>query len=259
MKPKVDILIVGGCFPVQSNIPKEKLYHQILKNWIERELYTNIEIKILQYEKLAPALNRITEFIDQQSVDLIIFHIRIEQILRIIKFYLRYHDKNEDYHRGLNIAAFGICIPERKEFNLHHIIENRSLKTIKFSNNFLKNINYVLGYLVFNTAFAFRIYKKLITNILEFCKNNSIDMIFTGPVSRPVNPIENFTSVLLDLYMKRIITKNYNKTYLSLLGIRQNSRYLFCDDHIRVNEIGHQRIANILFNSIKKLKQNCIH
>jgi len=118
MKSKIDILIVGGCFPVQSNIPKEKLYHQILKDRVERELSTRIEIKILQYEKLAPTLNRIKEIVNQQNIDLIIFHIRVEQILRMIKLFLRYYDKNEVYHKGLNLAIFGNCIPETKDFNL---------------------------------------------------------------------------------------------------------------------------------------------
>lgn len=220
---------------------------------IKKELSVNIEINILQYEKINPTFNRIIKVIDQNKIDLIIFHIRIEQILRIIKFYLRYHDKNEDYHRGLNLATFGKCIPERKEFNLYHITKNRSLKTIKFYNNFLKNINYALGYLVFNPVFAFRIYKKLMTSVAEFCDNNSIDIIFTGPVSRPVNYIENFTSVILDFYMNKLILNKYNKTYLKLLGTNHNSQYLFCEDHIRVNEIGHQRIANILFNAVKNI------
>ena len=76
---------------------------------------------------------------------------------------------------------------------------------------------------------------------------------FTGPVSRPVNYIENFTSVILDLYMNKLILNKYNKTYLKLLGTNHSSQYLFCDDHIRVNEIGHQRIANILFNAVKNI------
>lgn len=251
MKTKIDLLIVGGCFPVQNNIPGENLYHTLLKEKIRNELSVKIEINILRYEKLNPAFIRIKEVMEHRNIDLIIFHIRIEQILRMIKFYLRYHDKNEIYHRGLNLAILGNCIPERKEFNLHHITKNRSPKTTKFSDNFLKNINYILGYLVFNPVFVFRIYKKLITSIVEFCNKNYIDIIFTGPVSRPVNYIENFTSVLLDIYMKKLITKKHNKTYLKLLGTNHNSQYLFCDDHIRVNEIGHQRIANILISAVK--------
>jgi hypothetical protein len=224
-----------------------------LKEKIRNELSVKIEINILQYEKLNPAFIRFKEVVEHKNIDLIIFHIRIEQILRMIKFYLRYHDKNEIYHRGLNLVALGNCIPERKEFNLHHITENRIPKTTKFFNNFLKNINYILGYLVFNPVFAFRIYKNLITSIVEFCDNNSIDIIFTGPVSRPVNSIENFTSILLDLYSKKLVTKKHNKTYLKLLAANHNSQYLFCDDHIRVNEIGHQRIANILISAVKNI------
>jgi hypothetical protein len=253
MISKIDLLIVGGCFPVQTNIPNENLYHFLLKEKIRNELSVKIEINILQYEKISPTYKKIKEVIVHKKIDLIIFHIRIEQILRMIKFYLRYHDKNDDYKRGLNLAIFSSCIPERKEFNLHHITENRNPKTIKFYNNFLKNINYILGYLVLNQIIAFRIYKKLIINIAEFCDNNSIDILFTGPVSRPVNSIENFTSVILDFYMNKLILNKSNKTYLKLFGTNHNSQYLFCNDHIRVNEIGHQRIANILFNAVKNI------
>jgi len=87
MKSKLNLLIVGGCFPVQSNILNENLYHTLLKEKIRNELSVKIEINILQYEKLNPTFNRIKEFIKQQNIDLIIFHIRIEQILRMIKFY----------------------------------------------------------------------------------------------------------------------------------------------------------------------------
>jgi len=260
MKSKIDILIVGGCFPVQSNIPKEKLYHQILKDRVERELSTRIEIKILQYEKLAPTLNRIKEIVNQQNIDLIIFHIRVEQILRMIKLFLRYYDKNEVYHKGLNLAIFGNCIPETKDFNLHHASRNIHINRKRFSNHYLKNINYFLGYLVLNQVIAFRSYKRLITNISELCENKSLDIIFTCPVSRPVNFIENLTSILLSLYMKLLIVNKLKKNCLKLLGLKQNSQYLFCEDHIKVNEIGHQRIANILFNSIKIItKHNCNH
>ena len=253
MKSNINLLVVGGCFPVQTNIPTENLYHFLLKEKIRNELSVKIEINILQYEKISPTFKRIKEVIEHKNIDLIIFHIRIEQILRMIKFYLRYHNKNEIYHRGLNLAALGNCIPERKEFNLHHTIENRGPNTIKFSNNFLKNINYILGYLVFNPVFAFKIYKGLITSVVEFCNNNFIDMIITGPVSRPVNSIENFTSVILDFYMNKLILNKYKKKYLKLLGTNHNSKYQFCDDQIRVNEIGHQRIANILFSAVKNI------
>ncbi|MFZ1281912.1 MAG: hypothetical protein WAR59_13820, partial [Ignavibacteriaceae bacterium] len=102
MKSNINLLVVGGCFPVQTNIPTENLYHFLLKEKIRNELSVKIEINILQYEKISPTFKRIKEVIEYKNIDLIIFHIRIEQILRMIKFYLRYHDKNEDYHRGLN-------------------------------------------------------------------------------------------------------------------------------------------------------------
>jgi len=255
IKSKINLLIVGGCFPVQRNIPIERLYHSILKEKLEKEQSILIETNILQYEKLNPTLKRIEEIVNQKKIDLIIFHIRIEQILRMIKFYLRYHDTNEVYHKGLNFAIFGNCIPERKEFNLQRTSENNRQNKKKSSNRFLQNINYILGYLVFNQVISFWSYKKLIKSIVKLCNSKSIELIFTGPVSRPVSFIENLTSMILHFYMKKLIVNKLNKTYQNFLGTNENLQSLFCDDNIRVNEIGHKKIANMLFNQIKTLKK----
>ena len=51
MKSNINLLVVGGCFPVQTNIPNENLYHFLLKEKIRNELSVKIEINILSMKK----------------------------------------------------------------------------------------------------------------------------------------------------------------------------------------------------------------
>jgi len=254
MESPIRLLIVGGCFPLQNNILTENLYHQLLKKEIESEFLRDVDIKIVHYEKFYPTLDKIRKAIEHQFPDLIIFHIRTEQILRMIKFYFKYHDTNENFNRGFNVALFGKIIPEKEYFNLYHTSIKVNNNVQKRSNSFLVEINYLLGYLLLNQYSAFRIYKGLISQIVNLTNQKSINVIFTGPVSRPTTFLENHTSIILNSYMKKIISRKFNNTYLDLLGVFDNKQFLFCEDNIRVNELGHKRIAKILFDSIKNLQ-----
>lgn len=252
MNSQVNLLIVGGCFPIQDNIAQKDLYHQILKTKIEKEYSKNVIINILHYEKLYPTYDKIRSTIEKQTPDLIIFHIRTEQILRMIKFYFKYHDKNMNFHKSFNFALLGIINPEKESFNLYRrpsTIKN----TVRKSNYFLVELNYLLGYLFLNQFFAFQDYKKLITKIVNLTKEKSLKIIFTGPVSRPKTFFENLTSTILSSYMKKNIQNKLRVTYLDFLGSYEKNQFLFCEDHIRVNGLGHKRIAMILFESIKNI------
>lgn len=246
------ILIIGGCFPVQDNISRESLYHQILKKRIEKSSARKVEINIVQYEKFYPTLKKIEYAINRQHPDVIIFHIRVEQILRMIKFYFKYHDKNENFRRGFNFALLNISIPEKENFNLFHRsvngdLHNKSHRTIIF-------FNYLIGYLVLNQIHSFKIYKKLILQFTELANKESCKVIFTGPVSRPTSFWESYTSAILNYYMKKIISNKLEKPYLEFLGTHENQKFLFFDDNIRVNETGHNRIANLLFDALKEME-----
>ena len=71
MKSNINLLVVGGCFPVQTNIPTENLYHFLLKEKIRNELSVKIEINILQYEKISPTFKRIKEVIEHKNICLL--------------------------------------------------------------------------------------------------------------------------------------------------------------------------------------------
>ena len=246
MQQNLKVLIVGGCFPVQENIPEEKLYHQLLKNKIKYELQLDIDIKVLRYEKLESVYKKIWNLVNQEKVNIIIFHIRIEQVLRIIKFYLRYYTKDNNYHRGINLVILGNCLAEKPEFSLTRINQNVPKQHMHLLKTLFINVNYILGYLVFNQLYAFQKYKSQIGKLMEFGKFNQVKFIFTGPVSRPNRIIENFTSYLLDVYMQKIVTKRKGH-YIRLWGKYENDVFLFCDDNIKVNESGHKRVSEIIF------------
>lgn len=258
IQKNLKVLIVGGCFPVQGNIPKEKLYHQLLKKEIEDKIKIEVEINILQYEKLNPVYKKIDSIIKQENIDLIIFHLRIEQVLRIIKFYLRYHTKDNRYHQNINMAVIGKCLPETQEFCLKRINDQTKMQSKSALKTILINLNYFLGYLVLNQLYVFKKYKSLSINLIELERRNNVRIIFTGPVSRPIRIIEHFTSYLLDVFMDKAIS-NKNGSYIKLWGKCENNIYLFCDDNIKVNEFGHKRVSEIIFkylNSHFYSKQN---
>ncbi|HCY74424.1 MAG TPA: hypothetical protein DHV28_00750 [Ignavibacteriales bacterium] len=257
MKSELKILIIGGCFPVQDNISRENLYHQILKKKIEKSSAIKVEINIVQYEKFYPTLEKIKFAIDRQHPDVIIFHIRVEQILRMIKFYFRYHDKNENFRRGFNLALLNISIPEKESFNLSHRSVNGDLH--KKSHRILIFFNYLIGYLVLNQIYSFKIYKKLVLHFTELADKEYCKIIFTGPVSRPTTFWESYTSLILNYYMKKFISNKLEKPYLEFLGTHENQKFLFFDDYIRVNETGHNRIANLLFETLRKMEPSIIN
>ncbi|MEO8233464.1 MAG: hypothetical protein ABI638_14365 [Ignavibacteriota bacterium] len=244
---------------MQSNIATDNLYHQIVKRKLETTFDLDVLINIVQYEKLFPTISKIENALHKQYPDLIIFHIRTEQIQRMIKFYFKYHDKNGNLKKKFNIALLGVVNPEKQNCNLYHQSTIMNDPTKFKSNSFLINLNYLAGYLFLNQFFAFRIYKKLITQIIKLASDKSINILFTGPVSRPTSVIENATSIFLNHYMESFIIDDMKKSYLNLLGSYVNQKYLFCEDNVCVNELGHNRIAGLLFKyfeenySLKKI------
>lgn len=74
----------------------------------------------------------------------------------------------------------------------------------------------------------------------------NIDLIITGPVSRPRSHYENMISEQIDEFSRRQI-RGVNEQYISFLGLENEQKeFLFCGDLIKVNEAGHRRIADLI-------------
>jgi hypothetical protein len=258
MYQRIKLLIVGGCFPVQDNIEPSFLYHQLLKKKLLELNNTNLEIKIIRYENISRCFEKIKEAINTEDPDWILFHLRVEPILLSSKLYSKYHDNGENLIKQINIAAFSWNFRKKKRITNKKITDsslNRRLNIILRIRFLCREVNYLLGFVVGNWHYSFRDYLPLMIKIIELCKTNDKDLIITGPVSRPNSYLENQLSNKLHKFMGEY-SMQHDQIYVTLMGNNDaQNNFLFCDDLIKVNEIGHQRISEILFKVIvhKKL------
>ena len=96
---EINLTIMSGCFAVQSNIKPEKLYHQIVKKELEKNLKNILNINILRYERFASCFEKIKNYAEVYKIDVLLFQIRTEQFLRISKLYYTYSDEDKKKKR----------------------------------------------------------------------------------------------------------------------------------------------------------------
>jgi len=257
METKIKILIVGGCFPVQENIAPKDLYHQILKKKLSTYDGVNLEIQIIRYDLILQCYTTLVDAIDTEKPDWILFHLRAEPILGLSKLYHEYHKKNKT--RTLCITASTINFKYRKNYPAGDETKNkessgRLLNSQSSLRYILREMNYFFGKIVGNMTSAFALYLDLLKQIVTLCKNNNIELIVTGPVSRPHTFFEDYLSRKLHIFINSFIG-NTGIIYLNCLGRSdQNGKSLFFDDQIMVNERGHRRIAELIYKALRKRK-----
>jgi hypothetical protein len=237
------ILIAGGCFPVQDNIPPQQLYHQVIKKILIEEYNIDLKINIIRYDKLNDASELILNSLKNVNPEYFLFHLRVEPLFRYIKFFYKYHNHSDKSVASINFSFLGI-------HNLR--IRKKSERPGNFINlsstsrHFLSEMNYALGFLLGNIRYAFRIYSTMLQKVIKYCLEHNINLIITGPVSRPVSFFENLISTKLFYYFNKIYKKDDIKIINCLGLVNNEGASLFCDDNIRVNEIGHLRFAKII-------------
>ncbi len=255
MSNYIKLLIVGGCFPVQDNIEPSLLYHQLLKKNIEKSSDVIITIKIIRYDSISGSYEKIKEAIMVENPDWILFHLRTEPILLSSKLYSKYVDKNSKFVRQFHM--------ERIDWNFRweKSCKGREtyFQTSKGENKiFLKvrivfrEINYFLGLVLGNWNQVFKNYLTLSVKLLEYCKSLNKILIITSPIPRPRSLFENLLSYKLHKFMndRRLLD---NETYVNLYDtFNKEEKFLFCGDLIKVNEIGHKRVSEILFPIFSK-------
>lgn len=245
MPSDLKILIAGGCFPVQDNIEYHKLYHQLLKSKLEDKFDCNIDISIIRYENIARCMDKIVEAVNTENPDIIIFHIRVEPILGLSKLYHVYQNRNGEIVKTFRLSS-GSIIRYRKAKSQQN--EYSQHKTAVHC--LLRELNYLFGYLAGNRGKILKAYLELIVKLIAYCKVNNIIPIITGPVSRPHSYFENYTSHSLHSYIYENI-EFYNPIYINCLGSKnEDNKTFFCEDGIRVNEIGHKRISDLILDKI---------
>jgi hypothetical protein len=93
----------AGCFPVQHNILFEDTFHRILKIRSEELNNLNLHFRIIRYEKFSNCLDKIIGQHEIHPIDNLVFHIRAEPFLRLVKLFYRYQDYEYKKHWSLNL------------------------------------------------------------------------------------------------------------------------------------------------------------
>lgn len=244
---------IGGCFPVQNDILFEDLFHQRLKRKIESKYNIEFNINIIRYERFYSCLKKIINYKKTNQVDYLVFHVRPEPFLKIVKILYKHitaagsikYSLNIPFLKLLNTEKFDILkfeksivfMPDNNQTNLHKI---------------LVNLNYKIGKIFGNLKYSLNKYFELTINIVEFCNENNIIPIVLGIGSRNNSSYEPFLCKRLDVFMKnRLEYKNI--CYIDTIDIKSNGKNeYFRNNGIHASEKYHEVIAEKIFTVLEE-------
>jgi len=248
---KVKLAFVGGCFPVQHNILYEDIFLTKTKHNIETLLNLELQIDIIRYERLSNVIDKIREHNFTKKIDTLIFSIRPEPYLRIIKFYYKYINNKGKLKHSLNLPLFNVVNSEKYDILIlgRRYDYRKKIKNTKF-HKFLINSNYLIGKLLGNKFYALKKYVELIEKIEKYCNDNRINLILLGPNLRANTKFEPYFCKELDNKMRKFYPKIQ---YINGLDNNYRGEKLFHKNGIHVNELYHNMIAKRLVTVLKEL------
>ena len=242
---------VGGCFPVQHDIVFEDLFHQKLRRKIEDDEKNKLNVNIIRYERFNTILDKIKTLAGTKKLDLIVFHIRPEPYLRLIKLYYKYIDNKGRVKWSLNLPYFSILNPEKYDMlDLRRMFHVNIKQRKSVFHKFLISCNYILGSMIGNKRHALKSYFQITDEIIGFCSANNIKCIILGPNRRNNTYFEPLLCRDLDRYISnRIGKQNYICGYESDKIKKMNQA-----NGIHVTQEYHDLIAEKLYKTIKDIK-----
>ena len=241
------LTIVGGCFPVQYNILPERLYHYTLRAGLAAAGSPWPGLAIVRYERLSTCLAKLKAAHAQQPTQVVLFHVRAEPVLRLTKLYYRYLDDTNRVRHSLNVPWGRPGNPEQ-----YDLLTRRQPppplapppETRRHQQ--LRQLNLQLGTWAGNRRRALHQYQRLVLAIADFCRQQGIQLLLIGPVSRPCGPVENQLSAQLSAAFAALATQHVLE-YLPTLGeLDTAGQPLFFPNGIHVSPAGHDRIAQLL-------------
>jgi len=249
----VNFTFVGGCFPVQYNIMFEDLFHQKLRRKIENLNKVNLNINIIRYERFNTCLSKIITYHTSNPIDILVFHIRPEPFLRLVKFYYKYLNNNGKLKHSLNIPLFKIIYPEKYDLLiLGRRFEMKSKQNDSRFHKTLVDFNYKTGIVFGNIQYALKKYFELVFNVINYCNSANIKIILLGPALRSNTSFEPILCQKLNGYIKNRL-EDRNIAYIDGLDIySENFESLFHSNGIHATEAYHELISGRLYNEFKK-------
>jgi hypothetical protein len=248
------LAVVGGCFPIQHNIEPHRRYHQT----VLRQLHAagrSAELRIIRYERLNTCLAKIEQAQEQQPIDVLVFHLRTEPLMRLAKLYYKYAGDNQRVRHALNLPWLGPLRPEAHDLLLARPVLQRrpATEANPLRQQLLREVNYRLGTLVGNRRFALRYYWQLVAEVCAFCRCRGIRLVIVGPVSRPCSAFENgLSEAIHHQYVPKLA--RLSVPYVPALGTTDAAgNSLFFANGIHVSQAGHDHIGNLLFEAVAAL------
>ncbi|MBU0490076.1 MAG: hypothetical protein KKD31_19230 [Bacteroidetes bacterium] len=250
-KQDVNFSFVGGCFPVQDNILFEDIFHQTLKKKVEERHNVNFNIRIVRYELFSTCLQKVIDHSNNNAIDYLVFHVRPEPFLRLVKIFYKYSNYDNKLCRSLNIPFLKKLKPEKFDILL---VPGRFIHTDAKSRSKLYsaliNLNYFLGFLIGNHRYARKRYLHLCQNTIKHCNDRKIELIILGPALRS----NTFAETILSRKLEKLISTSLkNMTFKYVSGLKkhtENGQRFFASNGIHATKLYHDLIASRLFELI---------
>ncbi len=250
----INLTFAGGCFPVQNDILFEDLFHQKLKRKIESESQINFNFNIIRYEQFNNCLNKIKKYNNNFPVDILVFHIRPEPFLRLVKIYYRYLNNNGKLKSSLNIPSLNMPNPGNYDILKFEkgIIYNTNKEETRF-HKLLVDLNYLIGRFSGNLRYAIGEYYELTLDIARYCKQKDIKLLVLGIGYRNNTPYAKILCEEFNNYLQSKLA-GMDISYLENLSfLFKNTDQYFQNDGVHASDKYHELIADILFNRLRDL------
>ncbi|MEP6793799.1 MAG: aldolase/citrate lyase family protein [Saprospiraceae bacterium] len=248
---EINFTFVGGCFPVKGNVLFEDRFHQLIKKEVEKKYEFRFNVNIIRYERYMNCLNRISASEKTKPIDVLVFSIRPEPFLRLVKLYYKFADAESRKIRwSLNLPFLNKINPEKHDvLSVDTRFHPALLGTKSILRKAFINFNYILGLIIGNGKFSGHEYLKLLRGVIDFCKQKNIQLIVLGPAIRTNTFMEKLLSRKLDTFFRKSLPIPRDQ-YISGDDLVKNGEQLFERNGIYVNEKYHEVIAERLGNRI---------
>ncbi|MEO6130397.1 MAG: hypothetical protein ABIQ02_01020, partial [Saprospiraceae bacterium] len=211
-------------------------------------------VNIVRYERYMNCMNRISASENVTPVDILVFSIRPEPFLRLVKLYYKYaDDTNGKIKWSLNLPFLNKINPEKHDvLTTDTRFHPAMLGTKSMLRKVLINLNYLFGLVIGNGHYSSQEYLQLLHEVIGFCKIKNIQLLVLGPAIRTNTFIEKWLSRKLDKFFRKSLPILPDQ-YVSGADLHKNGEPLFEKNGIYVNEKYHQVIAERLGNKVMKI------
>jgi hypothetical protein len=247
------ITIVGGCLTQQANVSPSDLYHQQLTQLLQAHGYAS-EVTIVRSERLATCVARVQESLTAQPAHWLVFHLRTEPLLRLIKLFYRYHDAAGRPRQVLNRGTFS-----HSHDPLADRLSPRGAQPLP-AEFFLKpaaptpwrELNGWLGTVIGNRRRALSAIKNVVAELKKHADAHGARLLLVGPPHRPASGFENRLAAHLD-HVATAWAAHASLPYVRLFGeAGAGGEPLVGPNHIHISIAGHRRIAERLAAVLQK-------